>query len=415
MVLLASPLRKSNLDCMMGGIKVDMKIVALIPARGGSKGIPGKNLKIVGGLPLVARSVLAARGAMKIDQTYVSSDSSDILLISESYGALPIYRPALIAKDESSTEDVLCHFLTELKTRGELPEILVYLQCTSPFTTSADVSRILQALLENPAVDCAFSAIQDHAFLWEIDGNGVGKGINHAAYSQRKRRQDIAERSYRENGAVYAIRVNAFMDSNNRFCRAALPVSIDRTLPFEIDDPFELDMARQLSCMFPQPGTSRTLQSCRAVVMDFDGVLTNDKVIVSEFGHESVVCSRADGLGIGMLKKAGLRILILTKEENPVVHKRAEKIDVEIISGAHEKLTALKTWAVTNELNPAEIAYVGNDVNDLKCIEWVGFPFAPSDAHPQIVNSGCIILSKSGGEGVIRELADIILHDLIKV
>ena len=387
-----------------------MKIVALVPARGGSKGIPGKNLKIVGGLPLVARSVLAAQGVAKIDQTYVSSDSSDILLLGENYGALPIYRPAKIASDESSTEDVLCHFLSELKTRGELPEILVYLQCTSPFTTSADVSCILEVLLQNTNIDCAFSALQDHAFLWEIDENRIGKGVNHAAYSQRKRRQDIDKTTFRENGSVYAIRVNAFMASNNRFCRAALPVSIEHTLPFEIDDPFELDMARQLSGMFPQPGASRLFQACRAVVMDFDGVLTNDKVNISEFGHESVTCSRADGLGIGMLKKAGLRMLILTKEENPVVQKRAEKLEVEIISGAHEKLKILKTWAAANELKPAEIAYIGNDVNDLDCIEWVGFPFAPSDAHPQVIRSGCFVLSKVGGDGVIRKLADIILN-----
>lgn len=386
-----------------------MKIVALIPARGGSKGIPGKNLKTIGGLPLVARSVLAARGVVQIDETYVSSDSSDILLVGESYGAIPIYRPAQFATDESSTEDVLCHFLTELKVRGKRPEILVYLQCTSPFTTSADVSRVLEALLQNPAIDCTFSAIQDHAFLWGIDENGNGNGINHAAYSQRKRRQDMEERTYRENGSVYAIRVNAFMESNNRFCRAALPVPIERTLPFEIDDPFELEMARKLYNMFPQPGTRRTLQACRAVVMDFDGVLTNDKVIVNEFGHEAVVCSRADGLGIGMLKKAGLRLLIITKEKNSVVIKRAEKIDIEIISGVNEKLIDLKNWAATNDLNHSEIAYVGNDVNDLECIEWVGFPFAPSDAHPQVVNSGCVILSKIGGDGVIRELADIIL------
>jgi YrbI family 3-deoxy-D-manno-octulosonate 8-phosphate phosphatase len=388
-----------------------MKIVALVPARGGSKGIPGKNLKILGGIPLVARSVLACLGVVSIAQTYISSDSSDILSVGKHYGALPIQRPELFATDESSTEDVLSHFLEVLKSRGELPDILVYLQCTSPFTTSADVSHVLESLIQNPSIDCAFSAIYDHAFLWGIDERGIGKGINHDAYSQRKRRQDMGEITYRENGSVYAIRVSAFLETSNRFCGAAMPVLIEQALPFEIDDPIELKMAQQLSNMFPQPGTMNNLGACRAVVMDFDGVLTDDKVIVSEFGHESVYCSRADGLGIGILKKAGLKLLILTREENQVVLKRAEKIDVEILSGVCEKLTALKAWADANQLNPAEIAYVGNDVNDLACINWVGFPFAPSDAHHEVIQAGCFILSKIGGDGVIRELADLIKNN----
>lgn len=384
-----------------------MRVVALVPARGGSKGIRNKNLQQIGGIPLVARSVLATRAVPEISKTYVSSDSVDILNTGRIYGAEAIERPPQCAADESSTEDVLIHFLDELERRSILPDILVYLQCTSPFTTPEEVSGVLQTLIKNQEVDCAFSAIEDHAFLWQVDNSGKGEGVNHAAYNQRKRRQDIGK-TYKETGAVYALRVQAFKETKNRFGRAALPVSFPRSLPFEIDDPFELSMARHVAPLFTQNSAVGDIGLCRAVVMDFDGVHTNDKVTVSEDGKESVVCTRADGIGIGLLRNAGYRLLILTREENPVVRKRAAKLDVEVIYGQRDKLSALKEWAGFHGLESKNIAYVGNDVNDLDCINWAGFSFVPSDAHSEILTSAGAVLAAKGGDGVIRELADIL-------
>lgn len=385
-----------------------MRVVALVPARGGSKGIRNKNLQQIVGIPLVARSVLATRAVPEISKTYVSSDSVDILNAGRDYGAEAIERPPQFAADESSTEDVLIHFLDELERRSILPDVLVYLQCTSPFTTPEEVSGVLQALIKDQKLDCAFSAIEDHAFLWRIDNNGKGEGVNHAAYNQRKRRQDLGK-TYKETGAVYALRVKAFKETKNRFGRAALPVSFPRSLPFEIDDPFELSLARHVAPAFPPIGSATDFGQCRAIVMDFDGVHTNDKVTVSEDGKESVVCTRADGIGIGLLKNAGYRLLILTREDNPVVRKRAAKLDVEVIYGQRDKLSALKEWAASNALESKNIAYVGNDVNDLDCLKWAEFSFVPSDAHPELLMAAKVILAARGGDGVIRELADVII------
>lgn len=385
-----------------------MKVVALIPARGGSKGIPNKNLKLVGGIPLVARSVLAARGAKGVEETFVSSDSKEILSVAHNFGAVPILRPQDFAQDQSSTEDVLIHFLGELEKKCKLPEILVYLQCTSPFTTSKEVQLVLAALIEDPTIDCAFSVTEDHSFLWTTDESGIGHGVNHIAYSQRKRRQDLGK-TYKENGAVYAIRTTALKETSNRFGRAAKPVPIKGGMPFEIDDIFELQMSRHISPLFGSPAGFPQRKSLRAVVMDFDGVLTNDKVSVNELGQESIVCSRADGLGIGLLKEAGFKTLIITREQNPVVLKRAAKIGVEIISSEEDKLPLLKSWAVLNNLKPEEIVYVGNDVNDLDCLSWSGLPVAPLDAHSEVIKMGVMLLNKMGGDGVIRALADTLI------
>lgn len=384
-----------------------MKIIAVVPARGGSKGIKNKNLKLVGGLPLVARSILTCKGVDEISHTYVSSDSTEILNVGEQFGATAILRPANYSSDTSSTEDFIDNFIETLEKKGEVIDILVYLQCTSPFTSTEDVKKVINGLLINPKIDCTFSAIEDHSFLWQVDNSGVGLGVNHQAYKQRLRRQDLKLQQFKETGAIYAIRVEAYKKTQNRFCSAALPIPLSGTLPFEIDNEFELDMARQLAGMFPIYDSMRLSKSCKALVMDFDGVLTDDKATINQFGHESVTCSRSDGLGIQILRAQGIKMLIVTREDNSVVKWRASKIGIEIVNGVRNKIEILKRWALNNKLAPNEIAYVGNDVNDIDCLSWVGFPFAPSDAHSKVLQSGCYILSSSGGSGVIREIAEL--------
>jgi len=384
-----------------------MKIVCVIPARGGSKGIVNKNLQIINGIPLVARSAIASKSVKEISETYVSSDSDEILEAGKRCGAKPIKRPAVFSDDISSTEDVLLHFIEVLAENNIKPDVLVYLQCTSPFTTSIDVKLVIDALLLNEQIDCAFSAMEDHRFLWKVNHENVGEGVNHKAYEQRSRRQDLSI-TYRENGAVYAVRVPALLRNKNRFGAKALPVIAGGNMPFEIDNIAELKMARLLTPLLDNSICYSQLQNCKALVMDFDGVHTNDKVIVGQNGMEAVTVSRADGLGIGMLQKMGLKLLILTREENDVVLVRAKKIGVEIKNGVVDKISLLKEWANENKLKSTEIAYVGNDINDIECLQWVSFPFVPNDITDNFKNYGFITLQSKGGQGVIREIAGIL-------
>ncbi|WPE15942.1 acylneuraminate cytidylyltransferase [Candidatus Thioglobus autotrophicus] len=383
-----------------------MKIISVIPARGGSKGVVNKNLQMVNGIPLVARSVIASKSVKEISETYVSSDSGEILEVGKMYGAKSINRPSVFSDDTSSTEDVLLHFIEVLAKKNIKPDVLVYLQCTSPFTTSIDIKIVIDSLLSNEQVDCAFSAIEDHSFLWKVNRKYIGKGVNHKAYEQRSRRQDLSI-TYRENGAVYAVRVPALLRSKNRFGATALPVIAGGNMPFEIDNITELRMARMLTPLLDNSICNFQLQNCKALVMDFDGVHTNDKVVVDQNGMEAVTVSRADGLGIGILKKMGVKVLILTREENDVVLVRAEKLGVEIKNGVTDKLSLLKTWAKENRLTSGEIAYVGNDINDLECLQWVSFPFVPNDLADSLKSYGFAMLNSKGGDGVIREIANI--------
>ena len=126
--------------------------------------------------------------------------------------------------------------------------------------------------------------------------------------------------------------------------------------------------------------------------------------------EEMVMASRSDGMGISALKNAGLKLLILSKERNPVVARRAEKLQIEVIQACDNKLEALTEWLSKNQLPLSQCAYVGNDINDLQCMQAVKLAIAPIDAHPLATQAAHWRLTRAGGKGAIRELSDAIIN-----
>lgn len=149
-----------------------------------------------------------------------------------------------------------------------------------------------------------------------------------------------------------------------------------------------------------------SLKNIQAIIFDFDGIFTDNKVTVAEDGKESVTCNRADGLGIKMLRENKIPLLILSTESNQVVGRRAQKLALEVIQGIEDKKDALLIYCKKNEINPKNVMYVGNDVNDYEVMKIVGYPVAPKDAHPEIRRMAKYIINKKGGEGVAKELAE---------
>jgi CMP-N-acetylneuraminic acid synthetase len=227
-----------------------MSIIALIPARGGSKGIPGKNLQTVGGMPLLARTVQAAQSSKKVSATYVSSDSPELLALAQAKGALLIQRPPELAGDTASSESALIHALDVLLQQGVEPEIFVFLQCTSPFTRGYQIDRVVQQLLDSEA-SMAFAVTPWHGFLWRVDSNGWGEGINHNADASRARRQDLPP-CWLETGSIYAIRTASFITAGHRFVAPRLPVPVEDWCP-EIDSPQDLAICDQAASLLDQP------------------------------------------------------------------------------------------------------------------------------------------------------------------
>lgn len=144
------------------------------------------------------------------------------------------------------------------------------------------------------------------------------------------------------------------------------------------------------------------------IVYDFDGVMTDNRVLVFQDGTEAVIVNRADGLGVDRLRGLGFPQLILSTETNPVVNARAAKLRLEVIASCKDKKNALKNYCMQNGYNLTKVMYIGNDLNDLEVMKVVGFPVAPADAHPKIKRVAKLITKAKGGKGVVKDLSDYI-------
>lgn len=142
------------------------------------------------------------------------------------------------------------------------------------------------------------------------------------------------------------------------------------------------------------------------IVYDFDGVMTDNRVIVAQDGTESVIVNRSDGLGVDYFRGLGIPQLILTTEKNPVVEVRAKKLRLEVISLCKDKRDAVENYCSKKGFNLSRVIYVGNDLNDLEAMKVVGVPVAPQDANVEIKKIAKLITESKGGEGVVKELYD---------
>ncbi len=392
--------------------------VAIIPARGGSKGVPGKNLRPVGGVPLVARAVRAGLAAARIDHVYVSTDDAAIADVAGRCGAALVQRPADLAGDTATSEAALEHALATIAADGIDAEVVVLVQCTSPFIDPADLDRGVE-LVGSGAADSAFSAVESHEFLWRdadprrAPGAGAMAGQNHDP-AHRPRRQDRRP-DFRETGAFYVMRADGFAVHRHRFFGRTRVVLTSPWRALEIDTEAELQLADALSRVLDRAGSGGAAVDAvgpidvDAVITDFDGVHTPDTAYVDADGGELVRVSRSDGMGVERLHRAGVAFLIVSKETHPVVLGRARKLGVEALVATEDKATAVQKWLADHGIDPLRTAYVGNDVNDLHPMAVVGWPVAVPQAHPDVLAAARVVLSAPGGAGAVREVCDRVL------
>ncbi|AKH84409.1 transferase [Streptomyces sp. CNQ-509] len=438
------------------------RVLAVIPARGGSKGVPGKNLARVGGVPLVARAVRQCLAARLVTDVVVSTDDDTIASVAREAGAEVVRRPAEIAGDTASSEAAVLHALDSHEERcGATMAAVLLVQCTSPFLTGEDIDGVTSAVLDEGA-DSALTVAPFHGFLWRDEADEAeaaavaetpaaktpavaeatavakaaatgaatgtatgaaptkvapavetapaqGYGVNHDK-SYRPRRQDRPQ-DLLETGAAYAMRTPGFREHRHRFFGRTAPVRTDAARVLEVDEPDDLTRARALAPLLdvPGPGSLPTRRDVDAVVLDFDGTQTDDRVYIDAEGRELVAVHRGDGLGIAALRRAELKLLILSSEKNPVVAARARKLHLPVLHGVDRKDIALKQWCEDEGIAPERVLYVGNDVNDLPCFGLVGWPVAVAGAHAIVRDAARAVTSTPGGDGAIREIASWIL------
>lgn len=381
------------------------EVVAVIPARGGSKGVPGKNLAEVGGVPLVVRTIRACQAATRLSAVVVSTDDDAIASAARQAGAVVVARPPDLSGDTAGSEEAVVHALEVLYGSAvDTVDVVVLVQCTSPFTEPGDLDGVVQAVLAG--ADTAFTAARFHGFVWRPEPDGA-VAVNHH-HKRRARRQERPVELL-ETGAAYAMRGPAFLAKRRRFFGTIRAVETSAERVLEIDEPGDLERARILAPRFDNPGGRPAREDIDAVVLDFDGTQTDDRVWLGADGSEQVAVHRGDGMGVAALRRAGIEVLILSTETNPVVTARATKLGVECRQGVTGKGKALTAWCAEKGIDPARVLFLGNDVNDLPGFAEVGWPVAVASAHSPVRAAARAVTSVPGGHGAVREIASWIL------
>lgn len=383
--------------------------VCIIPARGGSKGIPRKNIRTLLGKPLLAYSIEQALQTQSISRVIVSTDSHEIADVAKKYGAEVTWRPAEISGDTASSESALLHALDHL--HDELaydPDLVVFLQATSPLRRPDDIQRAID-LLEREEADSLLSVGPLHGFVWRKSRGKDDLRAYSYDYKNRMRRQD-APIDLVENGSIYVFKPWVLRTHHNRLGGKIVAYEMSHLTSFQIDDPEDLVLMEQLLTLRVTPDLFPDFSKIKLLVLDFDGVFTDNRVLVRQDGKEAVVCHRGDGWGLERLKKSGLEVQVLSTEKNPVVTARCEKLGLPCIQACQDKVSALQQLAAERGLSEEQIAFMGNDLNDLEGLVWVGMPLAVADAVPAVRKVARYVTTRKGGDGAVRELCDLILE-----
>ena len=401
------------------------EVLAVIPARGGSKGIPRKNVRDFAGFPLIAYSISAALQSETVTRVVVSTDDEEIAAVARKHGAeVPFMRPAEHAQDSTLDLPVFAHVLQTLAdTDGYHPDVVVQLRPTSPFRPVTMVDDAVRLLLDNPEADSVRGVVpagQNPHKMWRID-EASGRmtallqveGIDEPYNSPRQKLPPV----YWQTGHIDAIRPRAILEKNSMSGDVILPLLIDPAYTVDIDTPadwmrYEWQM-EQGGLEMVRPGQKGRVfpGEVDLVIFDFDGVMTDNKVYVDQNGFEMVAANRGDGAGIKMLRRAGIDTMVLSTEVNPVVEARCRKLDTPALQGIEDKGMALKTYFAGHDIDPEKVIYVGNDLNDMPCFPLVGFGVAVADAVPEVRSAADMVLSRNGGDGAVRELCDLILKE----
>lgn len=400
------------------------EVLALIPARGGSKGIPRKNIRDFAGAPLIAYSIAAALQAELVTRVIVSTDDPEIAETARAWGAeTPFLRPAQFAQDDTTDLPVFEHALKWLReNEGYQPEIVIQLRPTSPIRPIGLLDEAVKTLIEHPEADCVRGVVpsgQNPFKMWQINRKGQLEpllriaGLSEPYNAPRQALPD----TYWQTGHIDAIRTNTILDKHSLTGDVILPLLIDPLYTVDIDTIEDFrNSARLVSdprirVVDPLKSRRNFPEKVSYLIMDFDGVLTDDKVYTDQDGRESVRCSRSDGFGIDLLKQhSEIQPLILSRETNPVVTARARKLNIEVFQSILNKDQAIRSLAAERNLDLREIIYIGNDLNDLVVLPLVGFFACPSDAHPQVLRQADLILTHQGGKGAVRELVELLLE-----
>ena len=381
--------------------------IAFVPARCGSQTIPFKNIKIICGKPLIYWALLALTKSKSIDQIYVATDCDDIkdVVVDFNFEKVQIFdRCDVNASNTASTESVMLEFLDGMNFSEE--DLFILVQATTPFTSSDDFDNAINIIKSDSEIDSLLSCVESKRFFWTKDGNAINYN-----YYKRPLRQDF-DGLLMENGAFYINTVENIYKYKNRLSGNIHPYVMPEYTAIEADEEDDWLIIEQLMYKYIINKQTRA-NSVKIFATDVDGVLTDAGMYYDNNGNELKRFNTHDGMAFNILKERGIITAMLTSEKTNIVKLRANKLQVDYlfqgVKGS-EKLEALNKICVEKNMSLSEVAYIGDDINDYNVLSSVGFPACPKNAIANIKNiKGITHLSKSGGDGAVREFVELLL------
>lgn len=374
------------------------KNIAFIPL------INKKYIKPVNNRPLVYWVLDAAVACEYIEKIFVSIDSEKIKKVIKAYGSDKIAvvdRNKETAGDHSSTESAMLEFAEQHEFKN-----IVLIQATSPLLKADDLNEGFQMILRGK-YDSVLSAVRQKRFIWAKRGEYY--------YPQN---YDLAHRPLRqnfegylvENGAFYITTKERLLKSKCRISGRIGIVEMSGDTYFEIDEPEDWIIVENLLKARNKKDYSEILKNIKMLITDSDGVLTDGGMYYSEKGDELKKFNAKDGMAFKLLRKASIKTAIITGEKVDLVKKRGEKLKIdEIYLGIEDKMSVINKICIKYGIKLEEIAYIGDDINDLEAIKSVGFGCCVNDAVDRVKSAAKYITKAKGGEGAVREVAEIIL------
>lgn len=361
------------------------------------------------GKPLVYWVLKAAEDCNKIDKIYVSTDSEDIKNVVNEFdfsNVNVISRSPMTATDNASTESAMLEFAENYSFDN-----IALIQATSPLLMSQDLENGFR-VFEKKGVDSVLSVVKQKRFIWDVKENGLAYPQNYDFY-RRPRRQDFEGNYYVENGAFYITSKKNLVESRNRISGNIGAVEMCEESLYEIDEPSDWIIVEELLRKKEIKSNENILEKLRKIkifLTDSDGCLTDGGMYYSESGDEMKKFNARDGYAIRELSEKGIIVGIITGENCQLIKRRAEKLKVnELHLGISNKLETVNSICNKYNLKLENVAYIGDDLNDLNVVKNVGFGCAVADAQKEVKESAVYITVKKGGEGAVREVADILM------
>ncbi|SDC79944.1 acylneuraminate cytidylyltransferase [Geotoga petraea] len=381
-----------------------MKKIAMIPLRAGSKSIKNKNRKKMLGRPLFTW-VLGEAYHSNLNQVYVFTDDKEIIDYVEKEYKYTDKIKVLQRSEESSTDTASTEFAMKefVNSIDHDYDLLFLLQATSPLSTKEAINKVIEKI-EKDSYDSALTVVENKRFIWDKCGNSINYD-----YNNRPRRQDF-EGYLVENGAIYGTTKQQFEKSGIRIGGNIGIVKMPEDTLIEIDEPNDWYIVENLLENRLRKNKKKN-SKIKALFLDVDGVFTKGTVYFDNNGELLKEFSLRDGMGLEILRENDIEVFVITSENSDIVKSRMNKLKIDnYYPGVKDKYTKIEDILIDRNYKREEIAYIGDDINDLSNLISVGWSFCPKNAVKEIKDKVDIILNNDGGREAIREAVSFIIE-----